>query len=102
MANGPFFPDLSYPFLVRVRVCASYVVLPRFSWRASGSVHDGWRALFSRVPVQAVHGSVYVCVPRTRFCPVLRGARPVPCTTGVGHFFSRVPVSPVMGPCTRW
>src|SRR5215216_3046267 len=94
-STGHFFPVSSYrPLLVRVRVRGSYVV---FAWRASGSVHDGWRALFSRVPVQAVHGSVYVCVPRTRFCPVLRGARPVPCTTGVGHFFSCVPVQAVHG-----
>ena len=82
---------------VRVRVCASYVFLPSFPWRASGSVHDGRRPLFSRVHVPPVHGSVYVCVPRTWFCPVFHGARPVPSTTGVGHFFSRVHVQPVHG-----
>ena len=31
-------------------------VLPSFPWRASTSVHDGRRALFSRVHVQPVHG----------------------------------------------
>ena len=82
---------------VRVRVCASYVFLPSFPWRASGSVHDGRRPLFSRVHVPPVHGSVYVCVPRTWFCPVFHGARPLPSTTGVGHFF---PVSPCTSLCT--
>src|SRR6266516_4114218 len=97
-STGHFFPVSSYrPLLVRVRVRGSYVVLPSFAWRASGSVHDGCRALFSRFPVQAVHGSVYVCVPRTWFCPVLHVARPVTCTTGVGHFFSRLPVQAVQG-----
>src|SRR3954464_15898149 len=116
---------------VRVRVCASYVVLPSFPWRASRSVHNGRRlfsdvstyspftclckgpctfvclvhgfaqfsmarvtfrprrasAVFSRVHVQPVHGSVYVRVRRTWFCPVFHGARHVPSTTGVGRFF---------------
>ena len=84
---------------VRVRVCASYVFLPSFPWRASGSVHDGRRPLFSRVHVPPVHGSVYVCVPRTWFCPVFHGARPVPSTTGVGHFFPVSTYSPFTGPC---
>ena len=85
---------------VRVRVCASYAFLPSFPWRASGSVHDGRRPLFSRVHVPPVHGSVYVCVPRTCFCPVFHGARPVPSTTGVGHFFPVSTYSPFTGPCT--
>ena len=85
---------------VRVRVCASYVFLPSFPWRASGSVHDGRRPLFSRVHVPPVHGSVYVCVPRTWFCPVFHGAHPLPSTTGVGHFFPVSPYSPFTGPCT--
>ena len=85
---------------VRVRVCASYVFLPSFPWRASGSVHDGRRPLFSRVHVPPVHGSVYVCVPRTWFCPVFHGARPVPSTTGVGHFFPVSTYRPFTGPCT--
>ena len=49
----------------------------------------------------SVYGSVYASVPRRWFCPVFHGARPVPSTTGVGHFFSRVHVPPVLGPCTR-
>src|SRR3990170_50253 len=45
-------------------------------------------ATFSRVPVHgSVYGSVYVPLPRTWFCPVFHGARPVPSTTGVGQFF---------------
>jgi len=83
---------------VRVRVCASYVFLPSFPWRASGSVHDGRRPLFSRVHVPPVHGSVYVCVPRTWFCPVFHGARPVPSTTGVGQFFPVSSYSPFTAP----
>src|SRR6266480_1999402 len=43
---------------------------------------------------------MYVCVRRTLFCPVLRGARPVPGTTGVGHFFPVFPYRPITGPCT--
>src|SRR4051812_18618742 len=35
---------------VRVRACASYVVLPSFPWRASRSVHDGRRPFFSTCP----------------------------------------------------
>src|SRR4051812_18583296 len=31
---------------VRVRACASYMVLPSFPWRASRSVHDGRRPFF--------------------------------------------------------
>src|SRR3989337_2716007 len=42
-------------------------------------------ATFSRVPV---HGSVYEYVPSTWFCLVFHGARPVPSTTAVGHFFT--------------
>src|SRR3954467_8648979 len=112
---------------VRVRACASYMVLPSFPRRASRSVHDARRpffpvstyspftgpctcvcvvhgfaqfskarvtfrprrasAVFSRVHVQPVHGSVYVRVRRTWFCPVFQGARHVPSTTGVGRFF---------------
>ena len=61
-ASPTFFPcPRTARSRVRVRVCASYVVLPSFPWRASGSVHDGRRPLFSRVHVQPVHGSVYVC-----------------------------------------
>src|SRR4051812_43098541 len=129
---------------VRVCVCASYVVLPKFPWRASRSVHDGRRpffpvstykpvtgpcrgggvvhgfaqffkarvtfrprrasAVFSRVHVQPVHGSVYVRVLRTWFCPVFQGARHVPSTTGVGRFFhvsTYIPFTgPFKGPCT--
>src|SRR3954468_8977010 len=124
---------------VRARVCASYVVLPSFPWRASRSVHDGRRpffpvstyspftgpctcvcvvhgfaqfsmgrvtfrprrasAVFSRVHVQPVHGSVYVRVRRTWFCPVFHGARHVPSTTGVGRFFHVSTYSPFKGPC---
>ena len=51
-------------------------------------------------PLVPVSGSVYASVPRRWFCPVFDGARPVPSTTGVGHFFSRVPVPPGLGPCT--
>ena len=100
-ASPTFFPcPRTARSRVRVRVCASYVVLPSFPWRASGSVHDGRRPLFSRVHVPPVHGSVYVCVPRTCFCPVFHGARPVPSTTGVGHFFLVSTYSPFTGPCT--
>src|SRR3954463_11173 len=124
---------------VRVRVCASYVVLPSFPWRASRSVHDGCRpffpvstyspftgpctcvcvvhgfaqfsmarvtfrprrpsAVFSRVHVQPVHGSVYVRVRRTWFCPVFHGARHVPSTTAVGRFFHVSTYSLFTGPC---
>ena len=42
---------------------------------------------------------MYVCVPRTWFCPVFHGARPVPSTTGVGHFFPVSTYSPFTGPC---
>src|SRR3954466_5201647 len=72
---------------VRVRACASYMVLPTFPWRASRSVHDGRRPFFPCVHVQPVHGSVYVRVPRTWFCPVFHGARHVSSTTAVGRFF---------------
>src|SRR6266516_763578 len=65
-STGHFFPVSSYrPLLVRVRVRGSYFVLPSFAWRAPSSGNDRRRPLFSRFPVQADHGSVYVCVPRT-------------------------------------
>ena len=97
-ASATFFPcPRTARSRVRVRLCASYVFLPSFPWRASGSVHDGRRPFFPRVHVQPVHGSVYVCVPRTWFCPVFHGAHPLPSTTGVGHFF---PVSPCTSLCT--
>jgi hypothetical protein len=136
---GHFFPVS--PFFARVRVGASYMVLPSFQWsapsfpwRAPRTVPDGRRALFSRVPVFCpctrpctsgclVHGfaqfsmaraqfrprrasgiffrvpvflPVYESVPRTWFCPVLHGARPVSSTAGVGHFVTVyfVPVYP--------
>src|SRR4051812_49807799 len=47
----------------------------------------GASAVFSRVHVQPVHGSVYVRVRRTWFCPVFHGARHVPSTTRVGRVF---------------
>src|SRR3990170_1352122 len=64
-------------------------------------------ASFSRVPV---HGSVYAYVPSTWFCPVFHGARPVPSTTAVGHFFTctrsrvrvRVRASSVLLPSFPW
>src|SRR4051812_46873872 len=50
-AVGRFFPcPRTARSLVRVRVrvrpCASYVVLPSFPWRASRFVHDGRRPFF--------------------------------------------------------
>src|SRR5918994_571263 len=61
MVYGPFFPGPLIPVHGSVygsvyATCATYVVLPSFPWRASTSVHDGRRALFSRVHVQPVHG----------------------------------------------
>src|SRR3954471_15661586 len=137
---GRFFPcPRTARSRVRVRACASYMVLPSFPRRASRSVHDGRRpffpvstyspftgpctcvcvvhgfaqfskarvtfrprrasAVFSRVHVQPVHGSVYVRVRRTWFCPVFQGARHVPSTTGVGRFFHVSTYSPFTGPC---
>src|SRR3954462_2043470 len=56
---GRFFPcPRTARSRVRVRACASYMVLPSFPWRASRSVHDGRRPFFSRVHVQPVQGSV--------------------------------------------
>jgi hypothetical protein len=52
--------------------------------RASGTFFPCPRVL-------PVYDSVYEWVPRTWFCPVFHGARPVSSPTGVGHFF---PVSP--------
>ena len=107
---GHFFPVYpSYTFLARVlvrgRVGASSVVLPSFPWRASSFVPDGRRALFFPCtrPTRfwPVYSSVPASVPRRWFCPVFHGARPVSSPTGVGHFFSRVPVLHVFGPCTR-
>src|SRR3954465_12491716 len=44
---GRFFPcPRTARSRVRVRVCASYMVLPSFPWRASRSVHDGRRPFF--------------------------------------------------------
>src|SRR6266566_816070 len=108
-ASGTFFPVSPYRPVwvrvrVRVRVGASSVVLPSFPRRPSSSVHDGRRALFFPCPRTArsgsVYGSVYASVPRRWFYPVFHGAHLVPSTTGVGHFFSRVPVPPGLGPCT--
>ena len=57
MVYGPFFPGPLIPVHGSVyAACATYMVLPSFPWRASTSVHDGRRALFSRVHVQPVHG----------------------------------------------
>src|SRR6266536_197730 len=96
---GPFFLDLSYPFLVHVRVCASYVVLPSFPWRASSSVHDEHRPLFSRVLVPPVVGPctrtwllccfAQFCMARVRFSP-----RRVTAT-----FFPDSPYRMFKGPC---
>src|SRR6266566_1356484 len=91
-ASGTFFPVSPYrPFWgrvrVRVRVGGSSVVLPCFPWRASSSVHDGRRALFSRVHVPLVLGPCTGPCMRRWFWPVFHGARPAPATTGVGHFF---------------
>jgi hypothetical protein len=138
MRMDRFFTDPSSTFfarvLVRVRIGASYMVLPSFPWRAPSFVPDGRRVLFPRVPVFCpctrpctsgclVHGfarfsmaraqfrprrasgiffrvpvflPVYESVPRTWFCPVLHGARPVSSTAGVGHFVTVyfVPVYP--------
>ena len=38
-------------------------------------------------------------VPRTWFCPVFHGARQLPSTTAVGHFFPVSTYSPFTGPC---
>src|SRR4051812_31226397 len=46
-AVGRFFPcPRTARSRVRVRACASYVVLPSFPWCASRSVHDGRRPFF--------------------------------------------------------
>ena len=47
-----------------------------------------------------VHASVYGSWNRLCFCPVFHGTRAAPSTTGVGNFFSLVPVRPVLGTCT--
>ena len=108
--SGRFFPcprstRVRVRVLVRVRVGHSSVVLACFPWRAPSSVHDGRRAVFSRVPEAPVYGSVYssVCewVTRRWFWPVFHGARPVPCPTAVGPFFPVSPKHPCTGPCTR-
>src|SRR4051812_41922928 len=85
---------------VRVRPCASYVVLPSFPWRASRFVHDGRRPFF---PVSTYSPFTGPCKgPCTSVCLVLgfaqfsmarvtfrpRRALPV---------FSRVHVQPVHG-----
>src|SRR5215216_5034976 len=97
-STGHFFPVSSYrPLLVRVRVRGSYVV---FAWRASSSVHDGRRPLFFPCPRIARYGSVYALVTCTLFCPVSHGARPVPSTAVVGHFFPVSPYRPFTEPST--
>ena len=55
--------------------------------------------LFSPGPLVPVHVSVYVRVPRTLFCPVFHGARPVPSTTAVGRFLPLSTCSPFKTPC---
>src|SRR4051812_36603823 len=88
---------------VRVRACASYVVLPSFPWRASRFVHDGRRPFF---PVSTyslftgpckgpctcvclVHGFAHFSMARVTFAPPLRRAL----------FFPVSKYSPFTGPC---
>ena len=128
MAYGPFFlPDLSYPFTCPCTCVSTYRpftgpctcngpctcspftgpctcvcvvrVFAQFSMACVRFRPRRASPTFSRVHVPPVHGSVYVCVPRTWFCPVFHGARPVPSTTGVGHFFPVSTYSPFTGPC---
>ena len=108
MDYGPFSPDTSYTLLVRarvrVRIVESSVFLPCFPWHACSSVHDGRRERFFTCPRTArsgyVYWSVYGSWNRMCFCPVFHGTRAAPSTTGVGNFFSLVPVRPVLGTCT--
>ena len=108
MDYGPFSPDTSYTLLVRarvrVRIVESSVFLPCFPWHACSSVHDGRRELFFTCPRTArsgyVYWSVYGSWNRLCFCHVFHDTRTAPSTTGVGDFFSRVPVRPVLGTCT--
>jgi len=107
MDYGPFFPNTFSTLLVRarvrVRIVESSVFLPCFPWHACSSVHDGRRELFFTCPRTArsgyVYWSVYGSWNRMCFCPVFHGTRAAPSTTGVGNFFSLVPVPPVVGTC---
>src|SRR6266536_2594807 len=110
---GPFFLDLSYPFLVHVRVCASYVVLPSFPWRASSSVHDEHRPLFSRVLVPPVVGPctrtwllccfAQFCMARVRFSPRRVTGTFFPCPrTGRSRVRVRVGAMYVVLPSFPW
>src|SRR4051812_16485398 len=85
---------------VRVRACASYMVLPSFPWRASRSVHDGRRPFFSTSPrtarsrVRVRLCASYVVLPSFP----LRASRSV--HDGPRPFFHVSTYSPFTGPCT--
>src|SRR4051812_46622876 len=101
MAYGPFFSRTSRTrSRVRVRACASYMVLPSFPWRASCSVHDGRRPFFFTYPrtarswVRVRVCASYVVLPSFPWRPsrsVHDGRRP---------FFPVSTYSPFTGPCT--
>jgi hypothetical protein len=76
---GHFFPCTR--FFARVRVGASYMVLPSFAWRASSFVHGGsralcYRVLCSRVPVLNAFGICTRHWPYWVIAYVLQGTLP--------------------------
>src|SRR3954465_861025 len=101
MAYGPFFSRTSRTrSRVRVRACASYVVLPSFPWRASRFVHDGRRPFFFTYPrtarswVRVRVCASYVVLPSFPW----RASRSV--HDGRRPFFPVSTYSPFTGPCT--
>src|SRR3954465_1424948 len=101
MAYGPFFSRTSRTrSRVRVRACASYMVLPSFPWRASRSVHDGRRPFFFTYPRTA---RSWV---RVRVCASYVVLPSFPCRAsravhdGRRPFFPVATYSPFTGPCT--
>src|SRR3954463_11821382 len=100
-AVGRFFPcPRTARSRVRVRACASYVVLPSFPWRASRFVHDGRRPFF---PVSTYSPFTGPCKgPCTCVC-LVRGfaqfsmARVTFRPRRPSAVFSRVHVQPVHG-----
>src|SRR6266536_2887109 len=100
MANGPFFPG---PLVPIFGPCTCVCVVRCFAQFSMACVQFRPRrapATFFPCPRTARCWSVYAYVAPMLFCPVLHGARPVPSTTGVGHFFPVFPYRPITGPCT--